>query len=93
MQHINIIVDTLEISYDFDRWLESHWRKDTRLYSLSLEQNLYGFWMVTKTWGSGIRRGFGKAQDLVCLDYQAALKTYYELELKREKRGYKKIVN
>jgi hypothetical protein len=45
--------------------------------------------MITKTWGSAVHRGFGKSKDLDCPNYQAALITYYKLQERREKRGYK----
>jgi hypothetical protein len=79
------------ISYELDKWIESKWQRDTRFYSLTLCQNLFGAWIVTKTWGSRIKRGFGKSQDLICSDYQSGLETYQKLQQKREKRGYKKV--
>jgi hypothetical protein len=58
---------------------------------LTLCQNLFGAWIVTKAWGSATKKGFRKSQDLVCSDYQSDLKTYSKLQQRREKRGYQKI--
>lgn len=82
---------TVKIAYQLDKWLQSKWQRDTRFYTLTLCQNLFGEWIITKTWGSAISRGFGKSKDLNYQDYQAALKTYYELQELREKRGYKRV--
>lgn len=82
---------TADVAYSSDKWLQSKWRRDTRFYTLTMKQNLFGEWVVTSTWGSAINRGFGKSRDLNCQDYQAALTTYYKLQEQREKRGYKRI--
>lgn len=82
---------TVEIAYELDKWLQSKWQRDTRFYTLSLCQNLFGEWVITKTWGSAIYRVFGKSKDLNCQDYQVALLTYYKLQKRREKRGYKRV--
>jgi len=82
---------TVKIAYQLDKWLQSKWQRDTRFYTLTLCQNLFGEWTIAKTWGSAIYRGFGKSKDLDCPDYQAALITYYKLQERREKRGYKRV--
>jgi hypothetical protein len=79
------------IDYEHNKWIESKWQRETRLYTLTLCQNLWGVWVITKTWGSAIKRGFGKSQDLICSDYQSGLETYYKLQQRREKRGYKRV--
>ena len=30
------------ITYEIDKWLQSKWQRDTRLYTLTLWQNIYG---------------------------------------------------
>jgi len=79
------------VAYELDKWIESKWQKETRFYTLSLCQNIWGVWVVTKTWGSAITRGFGKSQDLICSDYQLGLETYQKMQQRREKRGYKRV--
>jgi hypothetical protein len=81
----------MDISYELDRWIESKWQRDTRFYTLTLCQNVFGAWIVTKTWGSAITRGFGKSQDLFCQNYQSGLEIYSKLQQRREKRGYKRV--
>ncbi len=80
-----------QIAYSVDKWLQSQWRRDTRFYTLTMKQNLFGEWIVTKTWGSAVNRGFGKSKDLNCPNYYAALTTYVKLQERREKRGYKRV--
>jgi hypothetical protein len=79
------------VAYQLDKWVQSNWQRETRLYTLTLCQDLSGAWIITKTWGSAIKRGFGKSQDLICSDYQSGLETYYKLQQRREKRGYKRV--
>ncbi len=79
------------ITYELDKWLQSKWQRGTRFYTLNLRQNIYGSWVITKTWGSAVTRGFGQSKDLDCPDYQAGLATYYQLQQRRQKRGYKRV--
>lgn len=81
----------MEIYYEHDKWLQSQWRRETRLYTLTLCQNLSGAWIVTKNWGSAITRGFGKSLDIFCSDYESGLEIYNKLRQRREKRGYQRI--
>jgi hypothetical protein len=81
----------MSIDYELDKWIESKWQRETRFYTLSLCQNIWGVWVITKTWGSAIKRGFGKSKDLICSDYQSGLEIYYKLQQRREKRGYKRV--
>jgi hypothetical protein len=81
----------IKIVYELDKWLQSKWQRDTRFYTITLCQNLFGEWKIVKTWGSAIYRGFGKSKDLDCQDYQVALRTYYKLQERREKRGYNRV--
>ena len=87
----NVVEMPVEIAYELDKWLQSKWRRDKRFYTLTLCQNLFGKWIITKTWGSAVYRGFGKSKDLDCLDYQTGLGTYYKLQKRREKRGYRRV--
>ena len=79
------------ITYELDKWLQSKWQRDTRFYTLTLWQNIYGDWIITKTWGSAVTRGFGQSKDLDCPDYQSGLATYYKLQQRRQKRGYQRV--
>lgn len=81
----------MSTSYDLNNWIQSKWQRNTRFYTLTLCQNLFGNWIVQKTWGSAITKGFGKSKDLDCQDYQTGLETFNKLQQKREKRGYKRV--
>lgn len=79
------------VSYDLNKWIKSKWRKNTRFYVLNLCQNIFGAWIITKTWGSAINKGFGQSQDIQCSDYQQGMKMYQKLEERRLHRGYEKL--
>jgi hypothetical protein len=81
----------VNVSYEPEKWIQSKWRKGTRFYRLDLCQNLWGNWVVRRTWGSAVLKDFGKSLDTECLDRDIALEIYGKLERRREKRGYKKI--
>jgi hypothetical protein len=81
----------MEISYEHNKWLQSQWRKNTRLYTLTLCQNLSGAWIITSTWGSALTRGFGKSLDVFCSDYESGVEIYNRLQQRREKRGYQRV--
>lgn len=81
----------MNITYELDKWVYSQWQRDTRFYTLTLCQNLSGEWIVTKTWGSAIKRGFGQSQDLDCQDYQSGWEIYQKLQQRRQKRGYQRL--
>ncbi|NJO93141.1 MAG: hypothetical protein HC820_00045 [Hydrococcus sp. RM1_1_31] len=81
----------MSVTYQLDKRIQSQWQKETRLYTITLCQNLWGVWIVTKTWGSAINRGFGKSRDLFCSDYQSGIELYYKLQQRREKRGYTRV--
>ncbi len=79
------------IGYQFPLWLNSKWQRETRFYTLSLCQDVFGNWLVVKTWGSAIKRGFGQTQDLSCSDYESALSLYQRLYRRRQQRGYQRV--
>jgi hypothetical protein len=80
-----------DVVYEPEKWIRSIWRKGTRFYRLELCQNLWGNWVIRRTWGSAVLKDFGKSLDTECPDYERGLKTYGKLEKRREKRGYKKL--
>lgn len=74
--------------YQLELWQRSIWQKDTRFYTVELCQDLFGNWIVLKTWGSAVKLDFGRSNSLVCPDYQTGLIEYQKHLLKRNKRGY-----
>lgn len=65
-------------------------RSDTRGYTLALERDLFGAFVVIRHWyGLGSRRGGVKRQ--VFLQEDAALRELKRIERLRVRRGYRKL--
>ena len=47
--------------YQLEKWQFSSWQKDTRFYLLELCQDLFGNWIIKCTWGSAVKRDFGRS--------------------------------
>jgi hypothetical protein len=56
--------------------------------SPELCQDLFGNWIVKRTWGSAVKRDFGRETYTVCPDYQTGLRWYEQQQSRRQKRGY-----
>ena len=76
------------MQYQIEKWLYSDWKKDTRYYGIDLCQDLFGNWIVKRTWGSSYTRGAGQSKYTVCTDYDEALVLYENQQQRRKKRGY-----
>ena len=76
------------LSYQLDKHLYSSWQKDTRFYIIELCQDLWGNWLLKKTWGSAAKRDLGRSISTVCPNYQTAVELYYKAEKRRLSRGY-----
>ena len=74
--------------YQLSLWQCSVWQKDTRFYTLELTQDLFGNWIIKKTWGSAVKVDFGCSNSIICPDYQTGLLWYSKLLSRRQKRGY-----
>ncbi|WP_036487545.1 WGR domain-containing protein [Myxosarcina sp. GI1] len=74
--------------YQIELWQRSFWQKNTRFYTVELCQNLFGDWIVKKTWGSAVRLDYGRSNSVVCSDYQSGLEEYQKQQLRRRVRGY-----
>lgn len=76
--------------YQLEKVRRSIWQKDTRFYMLELCQDLFGNWIVKKTWGSAVKLDFGRSNSIICPDYQTGLLWYQEQYERRQKRGYQR---
>ena len=74
--------------YQLSLWQRSIWQKDTRFYTLELCQDLFGNWIVEKTWGSAVKIDFGRSNSIICPDYQTGLLWYSKQLARRQQRGY-----
>ncbi len=79
------------LSYQLDKHLYSSWQKDTRFYIIELCQDLWGNWLLKKTWGSAAKRDFGRSISTVCSDYEAGVELYNKAEKRRLLRGYESV--
>jgi hypothetical protein len=72
---------------DVERWLTYRWQKGNRYYVAELMQDLFGAWLVRRTWGS-IHSHRGHSITIRATDYEHALKLLREIEKRRTTRGY-----
>lgn len=68
----------------------SRWEKATRYYALRMQQDLFGHWLLTRSWG---RRGsaLGQIRHELCNDATEAQSRYDQAAVRRGQRGYTKI--
>ena len=75
--------------YQLELWQCSSFSKDTRFYHLELCQDIFGNWVIKRTWGSAVQRDFGRSNSIICPDYQTGLLWYEKQQTRRKKRGYR----
>ncbi len=71
-----------------EQCLYSVWLKGTRYYRVELSRDLFGNWIVKRSWGRNRTYGAGKSNSTVCNDYQQAVSVYQREQARRVKRGY-----
>ena len=76
------------LSYRLEKYLYSSWQKNTRFYIIELCQDLWGNWLLKKTWGSTAKRDFGRSISTICPDYETGVKLYHQAKKHRVSRGY-----
>ena len=86
-----LVLKVLTAMYQLEKWQYSRWQKDTRFYSLELCQDLFGNWIIKRTWGSAVKQDFGRSNSTICPDYQTGLLWYEKQASRRRKRGYSAI--
>jgi hypothetical protein len=65
------------------------WETDTKYYKTHLYKDLFGCWILEKSWGSKFtRRGGG--QLVCCTSYDDGIKKLNSIGKLRKKRGYHK---
>ena len=77
-------------TYKSDLWKSSFWRRKTRYYSIELRQNLFGEWIVVRSWGD-IRSKRGRQMEQVCDSFESADSAFNEAEKRRQIRKYKLV--
>lgn len=76
------------MQYQLEQWQYSSWLKDTRYYSIRLCQDIFGHWILIRTWGRSKTRGAGQSLTTECHNYQKALALFQHQQARRLKRGY-----
>lgn len=76
------------MQYQLKQWQTSSWVKDTRFYSIRLCQNIFGDWIVQRTWGRNRTKGAGQSLTTDCENYQQGLAIFQQQQDRRLKRGY-----
>jgi predicted DNA-binding WGR domain protein len=75
--------------------LRQRWEKATergvRYYEIQVQPDLWGQWMVTRTWG---RQGttLGQTRHLPCPSYPTALSQWEKFNQRRLQRGYHPVL-
>ncbi len=72
---------------DAEHWLTYRWQKGNLYYVAELMQDLFGAWLLKRTWGS-IRTHRGQNMTLYTDNYEDALKLLRDVEKRRKARGY-----
>jgi predicted DNA-binding WGR domain protein len=68
-------------------WVRVRWERGTRYYEAYVHQDLWGAWVLTRSWG---RRGtrLGRTVHLPCSSYPDARACLVALDRRRKRRGY-----
>ena len=75
------------ITYKSDRWKSAAWRRGTRYYYCQLQQDLFGNWIVCKSWGD-VRSKRGREMIVNCACYDDAVQIFSAVEKRRKYRKY-----
>lgn len=70
-----------------ERWLTKRWQTDTRYYVVEVTQDLFGNWLVKRSWG-GLRSHRGSSLTLPADNYDHALALLAAVEKRRKGRRY-----
>ncbi len=66
------------------------WHKETRYYQARLEQDLFGFWVVTRVWGRrGTRRG--QIRTLAVSSPAEGMQRLADIAVLRRQHGYVRV--
>ena len=74
-------------SVHLDCWIKEYWTTTTRYYVAEIMQDLWGTWILKRSWGGlGNRRGNSKT--VTASSYEHALSLLEEVAKQRKARGY-----
>ena len=75
------------MNYQVESWRRQDWRKGSRHYSVELQQDLFGQWVVLRRWGR-VTALQGQSMEHSCESYGEGLKILRGIEKRRAQRGY-----
>ena len=75
--------------YQLDDWRIQRFESPTRWYVAELMQDLWGQWVIRKSWG-GRHNAMGNSQTEPVESYEAGLERMARLAKERARRGYDK---
>ncbi len=75
-----------------EHWIRVRWESRTRYYEVHLHQDLWGQWILTRTWGGkGSQRGRIRHQP--CSSRQEGERQLESIGRRRERHGYKRVLD
>lgn len=79
--------DELELTM----WVWVRWERGTRYYEAYVHQDLWGAWVLTRSWGRR-RTRLGRTVHLPCSSYPDAWERLAALSRRRVRRGYATVL-
>lgn len=76
---------------DFDRWVTLSWCTDCRYYQADIMQDLFGTWLIKRSWG-GLGSRLGNSKIVAARDYDHAMQLLDGVAKERQQRGYRPFV-
>ena len=72
---------------ELNQWCKKRWTTSTRYYVAEIKQDLFGAWLLERSWG-GLRNHRGSQKSTLINDYDQALSLLQNIEKRRKARGY-----
>ncbi len=73
-------------------WIRMRWEKPSRYYEAHLQQDLWGYWVLTCVWGR-IGTALGRRVNTPCASYQEGLDKLSAVAKRRARHGYAIVLN
>ncbi len=78
------------MEFDHDRWCRHRWETDSRYYVAEVTQDLFGTWVVKRSWGSRTTKR-GNSLTSEAESYEHALRLLDQIAKRRVHRGYRHV--
>lgn len=75
------------MNYDMHLWQSIEWRKDKKYYRATIQQDIFGTWIVERIWGR-INSKIGNHKTNGYTNYTEATETIITIKKQRQYRGY-----